>query len=324
MKPRPASPYSGVLVMDKPAGFTSFDVVAKLRGIFGTRRLGHGGTLDPMATGVLPVFFGDATRAVDLQPAADKEYEAVVRFGIFTDTGDITGRMLEQRQTAVTAQQFKEMLPSFLGRQQQLPPMYSAVKIQGKPLYAYARAGKEAPRKARDIEIAAIEFLEQAGSQDFRFRVVCSKGTYVRTLAEDMGKALGVPATLAALRRTRAGAFSLQDAHTFAIVQRAAEEDRLGSLLMPVEQVFASLPCASLPQATFTKLCHGVAQDTALADGLYRLYAADAFWGLMEAERGKLRRKVAFGQQTADISGDANQTKIPQTYQTDGNEPYAD
>ena len=197
---------SGILIVDKPEDWTSQDVVAKLRGALHERRAGHGGTLDPMATGVLPVFFGRATRAVEFFEHAEKTYETVLRLGLVTDTQDITGRVLEQRDAAsVTEADVRAVLPRFLGPQKQVPPMYSAIKIGGKKLYELARAGQEVARPARDITIHALELLSCA-PPDFTLRVHCSKGTYVRTLCHDLGAALGTGGCMAALRRTAAGA----------------------------------------------------------------------------------------------------------------------
>ena len=203
-----------ILPVDKPAGWTSFDVLAKLRGALGTRRLGHAGTLDPMATGVLAVFIGNATAAADRQPDHDKTYEATIRLGLRTDTGDVTGTALETAPVTVGEAELKAVLPQFMGRQMQLPPMYSAVKINGQPLYKAARKGQTVERTPRPITIYEITYLGSPAPGDYTIRVSCSKGTYIRVLAEDIGTALGVPATLAALRRTRAGAFKIEECHT--------------------------------------------------------------------------------------------------------------
>ena len=201
-----------ILPVDKPAGWTSFDVLAKLRGALGTRRLGHAGTLDPMATGVLAVFIGNATAAADRQPDHDKTYEATIRLGLRTDTGDVTGTALETAPVTVGEAELKAVLPQFMGRQMQLPPMYSAVKINGQPLYKAARKGQTVERTPRPITIYEITYLGSPAPGDYTIRVSCSKGTYIRVLAEDIGTALGVPATLAALRRTAPGRSRLRNA----------------------------------------------------------------------------------------------------------------
>ena len=195
---------NGILIVDKPAGWTSHDVVAKLRGLLGEKRIGHGGTLDPMATGVLPVFVGRATRAVEFMENAGKEYEALLRPGLETDTQDTTGRVLRETPVKLTAAELEAVLPAFCGEIEQLPPMYSAIKVQGKKLYEYARKGQEAERKPRRVTIERLELLgERKG--DFLLRVACSKGTYIRTLCADIGEKLGCGAAMAGLRRTRAG-----------------------------------------------------------------------------------------------------------------------
>ena len=214
---------NGILPVDKPAGWTSFDVLAKLRGALGTRKLGHSGTLDPMATGVLAVFIGKATAAADRQLNHDKTYEATIRLGLRTDTGDITGTALETAPVTVGESELKAVLPQFTGELMQLPPMYSAVKINGQPLYKAARKGQIVERTPRPITVYSIEYLGSPAPGDYTLRVSCSKGTYIRVLAEDIGTALGVPATLAALRRTQAGEFGIEQCHTLPEILAAAE-----------------------------------------------------------------------------------------------------
>ena len=273
---------NGILVVDKPQGFTSFDVVAKLRGICGTKKIGHGGTLDPMATGVLPVFVGPAAKAVDLAPNQDKTYEATVLFGTRTDTGDVTGEVLEQSDAVVTEAQLRAVLPRFTGGQLQTPPMYSAVKVDGKPLYKYAREGKEVARKQREITIYELEYLGAGeGENRHRLRVACSKGTYIRTLLEDIGAALGVPATLAALRRTRAGVFGLAQAHTLPQIQAAKDEGRLEGLLLDVGELFCALPLLAVDAGAEKRLRNGAAVYGVRGEaGRCRLAANGAFIGL--------------------------------------------
>lgn len=280
---------NGIFVVDKPAGFTSFDVVAKMRGICKTKKIGHGGTLDPMATGVLPVFVGRAVKAVDLQPAQDKEYEAEILFGLATDTGDVTGQTLASQEVDVTAGMLKEALPRFLGPQQQLPPMYSAVKVGGRPLYAYAREGKEVERKPRQITVHSIEYLGQAGQNRHRVGVACSKGTYIRTLAEEIGKALGAPATLAALRRTRAGVFGIGQALPLEALQTARDAGALEEALLPCEVVFAGYPALALEAGARKKLLDGAFLPLNAAPGLYRGRDGEGFIGLVRVEAGVLR-----------------------------------
>jgi len=242
---------NGILIVDKPAGWTSHDVVAKLRGALKTKRIGHGGTLDPMATGVLPVFVGGATRAAEFCENAEKEYIAGLRLGIVTDTQDITGRILEESGASASNEDLAIVLQSFLGAQKQTPPMYSAIKQNGKKLYELARRGVEVPRQARGIYVFAIELLSggdenkanisniadkevrgdsgSSGSRrdnddqnDFLLRVVCTKGTYIRTLCHDIGSALGCGGTMSSLRRTRAGAYTIEMSHTLETILSAA------------------------------------------------------------------------------------------------------
>ncbi len=284
---------SGILVVDKPEGFTSFDVVAKLRGICGTRKIGHGGTLDPMATGVLPVFVGGAVKAVDLAPNQDKAYMADILLGTSTTTGDITGEVLQSVQAAVTTQQLQEVLPSFLGPQKQLPPMYSAVKINGKPLYKYAREGKTVERKPRDVifhELALQSEVEQGNR--CRLFVRCSKGTYVRTLVEDIGAALGLPATLAGLRRTAAGVFSLQQAYTLQQIQTAKDAGELQNLFCSVEKVFESLPVWQAEPQALRRIYNGAQLQLPLQEGRYRAVNQGRFLGVIQADQSGAVRAV--------------------------------
>ena len=290
---------NGILIVDKPSGWTSFDVIAKLRGILGTRKLGHSGTLDPMATGVLPVFAGGASKAVDMQPDHTKAYRALVRFGIATDTGDVTGTVLDSRPTAVTEEQLKGVLPRFTGDILQTPPMYSAVKVNGSPLYKLARQGVTVERKARPVTIHRLEMTGQEGPQDFVLEVDCSKGTYVRTLVEDLGQALGVPATLAGLRRTRAGIFDLEHSHTLEAIQAAKDEDRLESLLLPVETVFRHLPALDVSPGNTARLLNGApCYRIAAQDGVYRLRGPEGFLGLGRVTDSILKTEKLFVERT--------------------------
>ncbi len=287
---------NGILIVDKPSDWTSFDVIAKLRGILATRKIGHSGTLDPMATGVLPVFVGMARKAVDMQQDHTKAYRAVVRFGVSTDTGDVTGEVLKRSDTAVTAQQIQDIIPDFLGDQMQMPPMYSAVKVNGMALYKAARQGIEVERKARPIVINRIQLVEQCGPQDFVLDVDCGKGTYIRVLAEDIGKALGVPATLAGLRRTRAGVYGLENSHTLEEIQAARDAGTLDDLLTPVDTVFGHLPALDVNEATRSRLYNGAPTYRFKADeGQYRLYGPDGeFLGLGRVEENTLKVEKMF------------------------------
>ena len=218
---------NGVLPVDKPAGWTSFDVLAKLRGALGTRRLGHTGTLDPMVTGVLVVLIGPATAAADRQPDQDKTYEGTLRLGLATDTGDLTGTVLRTAPVTAGEQELLAVLPRFVGNIRQLPPMYSAVKVNGQPLYKAARQGKTVERTPRPVTIHAIDYLGSPAPGDFTLRVRCSKGTYIRTLFEEIGAAMGQPATMAWLRRVQAGPFTIDQCHPLPDILAAARDGTL-------------------------------------------------------------------------------------------------
>ena len=231
----------GILIVDKPMEWTSFDVIAKLRGILGTRKLGHSGTLDPMATGVLPVFCGGASKAVDLQLDHTKTYCARLRLGMQTDTGDITGTVLETAPVTAGEAELLAVLPRFLGPQMQTPPMYSAVKINGQPLYKLAREGVTVERKARPIEILDIRYGGRPVENEYVLTVRCSKGTYIRTLCHDIGEKLGCHGCMEQLIRTRVGQFDRNGAHTLDEIAAIVGEGRLSEILVPVDEMFAAL-----------------------------------------------------------------------------------
>ena len=248
---------NGILIVDKPEGWTSQDVVSKLRGVLHEKRVGHGGTLDPMATGVLPVFAGRATRAVEFFEHAEKAYEATLLLGTTTDTQDTTGTVLETRPVTVDEAAVRALLPRFTGVQQQLPPMYSAVKIGGKKLYELAREGKEIERKPREITVFSAELLHFENNSA-RLRIHCSKGTYIRTLCHDIGQALGCGGCMAALRRVQAGAYRLADAVTLDEILAHPEPQ---TLLKPVDSLFSAYPRLTLTPAQ-EKCCRNGAAFT--------------------------------------------------------------
>ena len=221
---------NGIIIIDKPAGWTSMDVCAKLRGILHEKRVGHAGTLDPMATGVLPVFVGQATKAVSFAENGRKVYEAVLLLGRVTDTQDTRGETLEERAVTVTADDVRAALPRFLGEIEQIPPMYSAIKVNGQKLYDLARQGKEVARKPRRITIYDLALTEDMGGGRYALRVECSKGTYIRTLCHDLGQALGCGGCMAALRRTEASGFGIGEAVTLEDAAREGE-----TLLRPLD-----------------------------------------------------------------------------------------
>ena len=277
---------NGILVIDKSAGWTSQDVAAKLRGVFHERRVGHGGTLDPMATGVLPVFIGRATRAAEFLESAEKEYVAGLRLGVVTDTQDTSGTVLETNSVCVTRAQLEAALRQFLGPIEQIPPMYSAIKINGQKLYELARRGQEVARRPRSITIHALELLEGEGT-DWTVRVRCSKGTYVRTLCHDLGRALGCGGCMSSLRRTRAGSFTLAQAVTMQQVLDFAAGQDPQQLLMPVDAVFAAHPPLIVTLGQAAKLKNGAqVKDWQFQPGTYRVYAEDGEFLLLGRVEG--------------------------------------
>ncbi len=232
----------GILIVYKEAGFTSHDVVAKLRGICGQKKIGHTGTLDPAAEGVLPICLGNATKVCDLLTDRDKEYVATLRFGVRTDTQDMTGTVLEEKPVTCTEEEMQAAVRGFLGPYDQVPPMYSALKVNGKKLCDLARAGKEVERKARPVEIKEIEVLESNLPHSAKIRVVCSKGTYIRTLIDDIGQCLGCGAAMEYLLRTRVGEFSLEEALPLNKLQHAKDAGTLLEVLRPTDRVFKAYP----------------------------------------------------------------------------------
>lgn len=280
---------NGIIIIDKPAGWTSQDVAAKLRGVFHERRIGHGGTLDPMATGVLPIFVGRATRAVEFFEHAEKEYVAGLRLGLVTNTQDTTGQTELEQPVNITKEQLLRVLTQFKGPQEQIPPMYSAVKIGGKKLYEMARQGKTVERKPRQIEIFELELLEGEG-RDFLIRVKCSKGTYIRTLCHDIGQALGCGGCMSSLRRTMAGCYDLRKAVTMEDVL-AGKTD-----LLPVDSLFADLPQITAAEGKLRLIYNGAAvKMPQLSDGKYRVYAPDGtFLMVGQADSGMLKTVKSF------------------------------
>ena len=272
---------NGIVIIDKPPEWTSQDVVSKLRGVLHTKRIGHGGTLDPMATGVLPVFVGRATRAVEFFEHAEKTYEAVLRLGITTDTEDITGTVLEEKPVSVTAQQLEDVLSRFRGEIQQIPPMYSALKINGQKLCDLARKGKEVERKPRTITILELTCLDFDG-QAARLRVNCSKGTYIRTLCKDIGQALGCGGCMESLRRTAAGAYTIGEA---VALQTLVEANHPEGYLRPVDSMFTQHPAVTLTEKQALRCRNGNDFSIDLPDGTYRAYdQAGAFLMLATVE----------------------------------------
>ena len=288
----------GILIVDKPTDWTSFDVIAKLRGILGTRKLGHSGTLDPMATGVLPVFCGGASKAVDLQLNHTKAYRATLKLGARTDTGDVTGTVLETAPVTAGEKELLEVLPRFVGPRMQTPPMYSAVKINGQPLYKLARQGMEVERKARPIEILSIQYEGSPAENEYALTVKCSKGTYIRVLLEEIAEAMGQKGTMSALRRVAAGVYTEADAHSLEEIQVAknAGPEALQALMLPVESVFTSLPLLVADERVEQHLYNGCPTSRyPAADGRYRVRNAQGqFLGLANITGGVLRVEKLF------------------------------
>lgn len=285
----------GIIIIDKEPGFTSHDVVAKLRGICGQKKIGHTGTLDPAATGVLPVCLGSGTRLCDMLTDTDKEYVAELLLGVETDTQDTTGRVLATREVNVSREELRAAVFSFAGDYGQVPPMYSALKVNGKKLYELAREGKEVERKARQVKIHEIEILD-CSLPVVKLRVACSKGTYIRTLCADIGARLGCGGTMQSLRRTAAGRFRLEDAVTLERVQEKKDQGRLKELILPVDLVFENCPSLHVLGEGRNRLNNGnsilpeqTAEGTVHKPGEWvRFYGSDyGFAGIYAYDAGK-------------------------------------
>lgn len=285
---------NGIILIDKPQGWTSHDVVGKLRGILHERRIGHSGTLDPLATGLLVVFVGRATRAVEFAEADRKEYIAGLRLGISTDTQDITGRIINEGTDLPDETQLRKALERFKGELEQIPPMYSAVKVGGKKLYELARKGESIERKPRHITVFG---LETAGREDndYILNVVCSKGTYIRTLCHDIGTALGCGGCMSSLRRTKSGVFSVEDAYTITEVQDAADRGEADKLLLPADTLFAGYPELRADAASEKLLRNGCIVNASAPDGRFRVYSEKGeFLLLGDVKNGRMKTVKSF------------------------------
>ena len=282
---------NGIVIVDKPQEWTSQDVTARLRRVFNTRRIGHGGTLDPMATGVLPVFVGRGTRGVEFFEHAEKTYEAVLRLGLLTDTEDTSGTVLEEREVSVTEEQFLNILPQFRGKIMQVPPMYSALKVNGQKLCDLARKGREVERQPREIEIFELECLSFDGT-DARLRVRCSKGTYIRTLCKDIGLALGCGGCMAQLRRVTAGAYTIEEAVPLQELLDTTEPEKY---LRAVDTMFTQYPALTVSLKQEQRVRNGNSFSTTLEPGTYRTYAQNGeFLALSKVEDGTLSTIKSF------------------------------
>ena len=260
---------NGIVIVDKPQEWTSQDVTARLRRVFNTRRIGHGGTLDPMATGVLPVFVGRGTRGVEFFEHAEKTYETVLRLGLTTDTEDVWGETREERPVDFTAQKLEEVLEAFRGEILQVPPMYSALKVNGQKLCDLARKGREVERQPRPITIHELTLLEVT-ENTLRLRVRCSKGTYIRTLCKDIGQALGCGGCMQALRRVTAGEYTIEEAVPLQVL---LETEDPGRYLRTVDTMFRNYPAVKLTPNQEKRCRNGNAFSVNLAAGTYRAYS---------------------------------------------------
>jgi len=282
---------NGIVIIDKPQGWTSQDVTARLRRVFNTRRIGHGGTLDPMATGVLPVFVGRATRGVEFFEHAEKTYETVLQLGMTTDTEDTTGTILSESEVSVTQEQVEAVLEQFRGEIMQVPPMYSALKVGGQKLCDLARKGKEVERKPRPITIHELTLLE-TGETTLRLRVRCSKGTYIRTLCKDIGEALGCGGCMQALRRTSAGEYTIEEAVP---LQQLLDAQDPENYLRTVDTMFRNYPSVTLTANQEKRCRNGNAFSVKLDEGTYRAYSQTGeFLMLAKVEDGVMMTVKSF------------------------------
>ena len=285
---------NGILLVDKEQDWTSNDVVAKLKGVLHERRIGHSGTLDPMATGLLVLFVGRATRAVEFAESHAKRYLAGLRLGLSTDTQDITGRVLKSSQAPVSREELLAVLEEFKGEISQIPPMYSAIKVKGQKLYDIARRGGEVERKPRQVSISALTLLGREG-EDWQLDVCCSKGTYIRTLCHDIGERLGCGGCMSSLRRVQAGDFTLDHAHTIGQIRQAAEEGRAESLLIPVDSLFREYPALTASPKAEQRLRCGNSIKCAGREGKVRVYSESGeFLLLGQVSGGELKTIKSF------------------------------
>ena len=282
---------NGIVIVDKPQGWTSQDVTARLRRVFSTRRIGHGGTLDPMATGVLPVFVGRATRGVEFFEHAEKTYETVLRLGLTTDTEDITGTVLTEGDAFVTGSQVEQVLEQFRGDILQVPPMYSALKVNGQKLYDLARKGREVERQPRPVTIHELTLLGME-AEGVRLRVRCSKGTYIRTLCKDIGQALGCGGCMAELRRVSAGEYTISEAVP---LQELLDTGTPEKYLRPVDTLFRAYPACTLTENQEKRCRNGNPFSVKLPEGTYRAYSRSGeFLMLAQVTEGTMSTVKSF------------------------------
>ena len=286
---------NGIILVDKPSGWTSNDVVCKLKGVLHERKVGHSGTLDPMATGLLPVFVGRATKAVEYAENDKKRYIAGLRLGIVTDTLDITGKVLSTFPVSTGLPELQQVISGFLGRIKQVPPMYSAVKINGTRMYKLARDGKSVERPAREVEIFRIDCLGSDASGDYIIDVVCSKGTYIRSLCNDIGTALHCGGCMSSLRRLSCGGFRLDDAVPLNELIKMQPEEIERNWLIPVDGVFSDFPEYRINEKETVKVKNGIMIPVPLSDGIYRVYSCSGeFLILGSVREGILKQLKSF------------------------------
>ena len=282
---------NGIVIVDKPQGWTSQDVTARLRRVYATRRIGHGGTLDPMATGVLPVFVGRATRGVEFFEHAEKTYDTVLLLGRTTDTQDVTGATLAEKAVHLSPADIEEVLPRFRGDILQVPPMYSALKVNGKKLYELARKGQEVERQPRPITVFELTNLGFDGTR-LSLRVRCSKGTYIRTLCQDIGEALGCGGCMEALRRVRAGEYGIEDAVP---LEKLLESEAPEQYLRSLDTMFAHCPAVTLTANQEKRCRNGNSFSSPLPQGTYRAYSQSGeFLMLAKVEDGTMTTIKSF------------------------------
>ena len=282
---------NGIVIVDKPQGWTSQDVTARLRRVYATRRIGHGGTLDPMATGVLPVFVGRATRGVEFFEHAEKTYDTVLLLGRTTDTQDVTGATLAEKAVHLSPADIENVLPRFRGDILQVPPMYSALKVNGKKLYELARKGQEVERQPRPITVFELTNLGFDGTR-LSLRVRCSKGTYIRTLCQDIGDALGCGGCMEALRRVRAGEYGIEDAVP---LEQLLESETPEQYLRGLDTMFAHCPAVTLTPNQEKRCRNGNPFSSPLPQGTYRAYSQSGeFLMLAKVEDGTMTTIKSF------------------------------
>jgi tRNA pseudouridine55 synthase len=286
--------YNGILVINKPAGISSHGVVARLRRILNEKKIGHGGTLDPMACGVLPVFVGRATRAAGCIQEGGKTYLADMRLGLTTNTQDTTGTVLTRQDPACTRADVEAALSAFRGEISQLPPMYSAVSVGGVRLYRLARQGVEIERAARRVTVYALELCGVRDNGDYILKIDCSKGLYVRTLIDDLGRTLGCGAAMSALCRTRAGIFTLEEAHTLDEIEQLQAEGTLAAQFSCADRLFQAFPEYHADNHNAARLKNGQHVPLPAPEGTVRVYSPEGFLGVAEVTRGVMKLEKSF------------------------------